>query len=653
MTIKQFMGIVFLSVLFSSSGSANEPSASAIHPEERNFIFNRHSTLNTSEDQSSEDVLDYVEELGTIIVSAKRGSSKRSRSAENVTVFTKEDIQTFPGRDLTEILSSMTSVDVQLNGQFGQASNLSINGSPSRQVLLMVDGIPFNTQLSGQANPTQISVESIERIELIKGASSSVWGSSLGGVINVITKDTGSSEKPEGTLASSFAEFSTTKNSLDLAGKVSDLGYYVSGSYFDTDGPFSASDTTTKKGFGKLSYPLGDAARLTGSFGYTGADARYGVTRSNTIVSQPNVARYGQMLLDTGTAEHKWSVAYKYNDQDLVTDTINASTGATTFSTVSKNAYQGVSFSNSVELFDDHLLVIGADGDWHRLKSNKFLNSGKSINMQAPYINYTLPWQQWDFIPGLRYDRNQQFGSQVSPSWGMVYHFHDRNDSLLRAKVSRAFNAPPLLWIFNHDPALFVGPNPDLKAERAFVYELGAETKLSQQVNVDLNLYRADVNDGIAAVFDSINSVFVQRNFRKFVRQGGELIFNYQPVDDLTLYGSGAFNDVVNASTKQIVRDQGIARQKFTFGATYENTYGYGVNLSGYYNRWSSSPSQQPNDRKPIFDMKLTKTFEHFRKDLSLETFLTIHNLTNSKYWSSITFPLAERYFEGGFKVRF
>ncbi|VAX37238.1 Outer membrane vitamin B12 receptor BtuB, partial [hydrothermal vent metagenome] len=122
----------------------------------------------------------------TIVVSATRIETPQKYLAENITVYTKEEIQKLPARDLSEILSYIPGVDVQLNGQFGQATSVSIYGSESRHVLLMVDGIPFNNQISGQANPTRIGVEHIERIEVIKGASSSAWGSSLGGVINVI-----------------------------------------------------------------------------------------------------------------------------------------------------------------------------------------------------------------------------------------------------------------------------------------------------------------------------------------------------------------------------------------------------------------------------------------------------------------------------------
>ena len=177
--------------------------------------------------------------------------------------------------------------------------------------------------------------------------------------------------------------------------------------------------------------------------------------------------------------------------------------------------------------------------------------------------------------------------------------------------------------------------------------------KLAGALGLDLSLYRANVNDGITLEFDEADFVFVQRNVSKIRRQGVELLLDYTLGEHVSLYGSGAFNDAENRDTKETVRDQGVARQHYTFGARYSDGQGWGANLYGYYNRWSSSPSHQANDRKPIFDLKLTKRFEEVKNEIDLELFFNIHNLTNSKYWADISFPLAERYFEGGFSIHF
>lgn len=587
----------------------------------------------------------------TVVVTASRVESRADRLAENTVVLTEGDIAALPARDLGELLAYVPGVDVQVGGQFGQATSVSVHGADSRHVLVMVDGIPFNTQLSGQANPARIPLEHIERVEVIKGASSSAWGSSLGGVVNVITKSAGDSVVPKGNFISSFAEFGTTKNSIDLSGRVARLGYFVTGSFLNTDGPLSETDVRETKSFMKMSYPLGDEGRLTGSFGYSGADVRYGVTPANRINAQPYQSRYGKMLLGADKDRFSFNLSYQYNDQDITTDIYNASTGARVSSTVSGNLYQGLSLNGVFYLPGDNRFVFGADFDWHTLKSNNYLDSAKGIGLQAPYANCALTWGRWDFTPGIRFDHSQRFGSQTSPSLGAVYHFKGAPRTRARAKISRAFNAPPLLWIYNEDAAWMVGPNPDLKAERSIVYELGLETRIRPSLGAELNVYRADVKDAIALTFR--DGAFIQDNFRKFRRQGAELLLDYEVNEDLTLSAGGAFNDAENRATGETVRDQGIARQSFSLGSRYKNKEGFGLYLTGYYHRWGSSPSLEPNDRKFIFDARLTQEIKNALKNVDLGFFLEIHNIANSKYWSSITFPQPGRYFEGGFSLKF
>jgi len=590
-------------------------------------------------------------ELEPVIVSATRIPTEQKGISGNASVFTAEDIEKMPARDLGEVLKYIPGVDIKVANQFGQSTSLSIQGSYSRHVLLMVDGIPFNTQLSGQANPTRIPVEHIQQIEVIKGASSSAWGSSLGGVINVITKDVGDTETPQGRLTSSFAEFSTTKNSLELSGRRSKLGYFVSGSYFETDGTRSISDVQETKTFTKLAYSLSEEATLTGSFGYSGANVRDGVKPNNRWNSNPYNSRYGRLTFEMDKDTSNSQISYKYNDQDITTDIYNATTGALVSSTVSNNVYHGLGLNHYFNVYEDDFLVLGADFDWYTLKSNNYLDTSKTISMQAPYMNYTKKLDHADITGGIRFDNNQRFGSQTSPSLGGVYHFGDEHHSSAQAKISRAFSAPPLLWIYNSDLSLLVGPSPDLKAERSTVYEMGFETELFSPLTMELDLFRADVKDAIALVFKG--GLFVQENFRKFRRQGASLRLNYELNDHFTFYGSGAFNDVENRATRETVRDQGIARQSFTLGTNYRNSHGFKLNLHGYYNRWSSAPSLEPNDRKFIFDTKMTQAFDNVRNNIDAEVFLNIYNLANSKYWSSITFPLPKRYFEGGFSLKF
>ena len=179
--------------------------------------------------------------LSPIIVSARRSQISPGELSENVVVLDR-DLVSLPAGNAAEAFKYVPGVDIDVQHGFGRATSVSIQGSDSRHVRLMIDGIPFNTQSSGQVNPSQFPIESIERIEIIKGSASHLWGSGMGGVINIVTKATGTRAVPEGSVSVSAAEFSTQKQSGELSGNYSGLGYYGMFSYLDSGGSGPVDD---------------------------------------------------------------------------------------------------------------------------------------------------------------------------------------------------------------------------------------------------------------------------------------------------------------------------------------------------------------------------------------------------------------------------
>ena len=592
-----------------------------------------------------------IMDLDKIVISAHRTETDLDDAVDNIDVYSEEFLEQLPADNLGEALHYLPGVDVLINGSFGQAKNLTIYGSQVRHVLVAIDGIPLNTQLSGQANLSRLPIGIIQRIEVIKGPASSAWGSSLGGVINVITKQAPKEDGLTGEFSASFAEHHTFKETLNLSGRSKKISYFFSGNHMISDGIKSKSRAEENKFYQKIRYDLTDDMSVTGSFGYTGAQISDGVNPNNRWYHLPYNTRFGKLQWDTLQDEQQWHAAYKYNDQDVTTDFYHATTDALLSSTVSHNVYQGLSLNGHRRINPQCLLVTGVDFDWHRLKSNNYLEEAKHVAMQSPYVNLFVEKGPWSFVPGLRYDNNNRFGEQVSPSFGMVYKSLTFPDLSIQTKVSRAFNAPPLLWIYNEDLAWLVAPNPDLKAERGLVYEIGIDKALTDKLDVKLNFYRADIKDAIAVTFNG--TAFQSENFKKFRRQGVELIWAYDFSDEWRIFGSGAFNDVENRQTKETVRDSSIARQSYQIGVNYQYQEEWFVYLSGFYKRWSSAASLEPNDRKIILDLSVKKKIKNIFKENDLDVFLNIHNITNSKYWASINNPLPGRYFEGGCTVSF
>ncbi len=318
--------------------------------------------------------------LAPIVISASRSPILESQVADDVEVFTSEDLQALPARNLAEALNYMPGVDIQNGGPFGQVTAVSIQGSDSRQVLVMVDGIPFNTQLSGQANLSEIPIDDIQRVEVIKGGASSVWGPSLGGVINVITKSPGTDTQLHGNFTTSFAQFDTTQNSLSLNDKIGNLGISSFGSYLNAHGNLADSRTQEIKNFTKLNYDFNQTTSVTASFGYSGAHLLYGPTPGDypSLINQPYVSRYGQIQFKVDKSDNVLTAAYKYNDQSVTYSTYDYTLGQNDSPPmISRDLYQGLSVNDVYKFSADQILTTGMDADWHVLKSSNYLTESE------------------------------------------------------------------------------------------------------------------------------------------------------------------------------------------------------------------------------------------------------------------------------------
>ncbi|MEW5894321.1 MAG: TonB-dependent receptor [Candidatus Omnitrophota bacterium] len=607
------------------------------------------SSNNSFADGSGDETTLQEFSLGRIIVSATRSEIEAFKLAEDVTVYDARQIQKLPARNAADALFYFPGVDIEARDRLGQTSDVNIRGSKSRHVLVMVDDIPFNTQLSGQANLSKIPIENVQRIEVIKGASSSAWGSSLGGVINVITEDPGKSEKIHGELENSVAKFGTFKNSLKIKGRAGEAGYLMMVSRFSSEGFHPDANVQEEKIYSKVKHPLGDQADLTTSFGYSAADVSSGVLSNNRLYDTPYRARYGKVGLDINKPGHNIGLAYKFNDQDTTSDTYNGTTRQIVTASTNSNLYQGISLNDRVS-FEDDILTFGGDLERHKFKSSNYLDMAESIDMQAFYANYLFNVNQWHITPGVRYDHNNRFGDQASPSLGVVYEFGDPYQTKVRAKAARAFNAPPLMWIYNEDPAFLVAPNPDLEAERGMSYEAGVNSTINK-LGLDLSVYRVDVKSALQTVFDSDIGRFIVRNLEQVRRMGVETKMIYELNSRWSFYASAAYNHTIDKNTGEELHGSGMAKQNLRFGCLYEYQE-WQIHLLSYYNRWNMSYSDRPNDKKPLFDLHIAREIYN-EKDIISSFFVNIYNLADSAYWHNVIYPYPGRYFEAGLQVRF
>lgn len=136
------------------------------------------------------------------------------------------------------------------------------------------------------------------------------------------------------------------------------------------------------------------------------------------------------------------------------------------------------------------------------------------------------------------------------------------------------------------------------------------------------------------------------RNFKRFRRTGFEINSQWELFNGFKIYPSFTLNSIEDRTLGESVKGGGRPKRRFNLLFEYKNKYGFMLYLYTYYVYWNEPASSNPNDKKPIFDLRLKKRFKKF------SLFLNAFNLTNSKYRRDYYFPIPERYFEGGFSVR-
>ncbi|MFA5100732.1 MAG: TonB-dependent receptor plug domain-containing protein, partial [Candidatus Omnitrophota bacterium] len=328
--------------------------------------------------------------LERITVTGNRSQGTVYEVADNVIVIDQSELAQMAARNAGEALSYIPGVDILPRSGFGQANSISIQGSDPRQVRFMIDGIPLNSQSSGQVNPSMLPLDNIKRIEIVKGASSSLWGSGLGGVVNIITKDAGTTLVPSGSITSSIAEFHTKTDNAQVSGKAGKLGYYLFSGYMESGGTGIKNDVLEKKGFGKLTYDLDDLGKLNALFGYSGADVNSGEFPDGSWQAQPYRSSYGKIGWEGNAGPADIKLDLKHSRQEVVTRSYLSIADEDPAFLIRTNDYlYQASLSMAAHPREKDILVIGGDFDWDILKSDVYLSEAERVSLQAPFINYT------------------------------------------------------------------------------------------------------------------------------------------------------------------------------------------------------------------------------------------------------------------------
>jgi len=607
-----------------------------------------------------------------LVVSPTRHPKPISHIAENITVVTAREIEEMNAHTVAEVLNRIPGLFINFSqgiGSFGSTSLTHIQGSDQRHVLVMVDGISWNFLASGAAETNSIPVGIIERIEVIKGPASSAWGSSLGGVINIITKQAGTAKRPSGSVSASYGEERTQDYGAEVSGLAGPVGYYVFGGRQYSDGLMPSRNFDNHSVYSKFHIPLSDEVDIGLSMGYSDPEIGLGDFPSADITQKGE----SRTFFTTGSIDASLTgdlslnlSFYRFQQKSvLMNDALGLGMSGSPGELYLDTTYDEGKTGGSGKLVWAHGMntaVLGMDvekGDLDQtLHAGTMLQSmglpertftHPDIEKWALYANDTMVMDRWSITPGIRYDHNSITGSFTSPSLGITYRLGE--ETIARASAARGFAIPPLSW--TSGGSLFLDPNPDLEPEKVNSYQAGVESAAFRYLWVKGTVFRHELED--ALIIESsgggppaLNDIYVNRGDIR--RQGLELEAETIPIYNASFMAGFSYVDLEPP-------DERGSDEMYSYNIGVKYYWeSFRAQLFGRYVDWGFddiSKAQWDSDYNDfIWDFNLGKRI-YSNKTVDAELFLTGHNIFNGSQYTFGDIKNPKRWVEAGIRVGF
>jgi len=441
--------------------------------------------------------------LEEIIVAANRLEQSRSSVLAATTVIDKETIRQSQAQNLAGLLAGVPGMQFSPSGGQGAQTSLFMRGTESDHTLILVDGVQMTTN-SGPAGRLEfIPLDQIERIEIVRGPRSSVYGSeAIGGVVNIITKPN-IQEDFSGSVKLMVGTENSSNANMGLQGRVGKSTLSLNASRRETDGiDNSVRGSSDDDGYENDSFSLSFSHQFSELFSV-----------SSTYSSFDAQADYDDGVVNTDSQQFSTTVSASFTEQwnsKLILEQFeedNADAGAFGL-TNSSSENKKLSWQNTYRFDASNLLSFGIDHQEQELRYASFgaLQTDTSRDNNGVYAVYIRETGPLDFTLSLRNDDNERFGNH---STGSIAIGSDFGESV-RAWVSygTAFKAPNLIDLYVNFPSFFFFANPNLKPETAESVELSLQAE-ALGATWQFNVFRNDIDDLIStdATFTSLANI--------------------------------------------------------------------------------------------------------------------------------------------------
>jgi len=637
-------------------------------------------------------------QMDEVVVTATREEDVIKRVPRNVTVITAEDIAQAPGNNVVDLLAREANLNLQSYSGHDKNAGIDIRGMGATfvsNVIVLVDGFRLNPPDLAGPDYSSIPIDQIERIEIVRGAGSVLYGDgAVGGVVNIITKK-GAPER-ETSIYTAYGSYETYDTRAATRGQVGDLRYSISSSYYDTDG-YRDNNAFRKKDVGThFDTDLSDVMTLM--LGYSYHDDKIGLPGPVPAADNRSSRRKDTLYPDdfSETTEHRltagtsldfdqwgqWDLQLTYRDRDnpyILGYNPLLSKSEQTDEITEDSLQSNLVYRNTFDLFGrDQRFICGVDffyTDYLReearaskknrdmTKTEGFLQT--EISLPGDVIlsgGFRKSYYEGDF----RDDSYEDFYTTPPPPPPIIppqylYSAWVRGDSETQRWTNEAWDVG-LTWLLNEDTSLFASaaqsyriPNvdeltlaaDDLRPQEGHHFDVGLRTRIAEWMECTLTLFWIRIKDEIYYGEDPGPPVTqLNRNYdEKTRRRGIEVDLKAYPTTSVYLWGNFSYVDAEFEGSGDTIPL--VPEAKGSVGLEYALLDPLTLALTGTFVGTRYDGNDQSNDQYDklpayeVFDAKLSYQY----KDVKL--FCGLNNIFDEKYttvsYSEFIYPMPGR----------
>jgi vitamin B12 transporter len=525
-----------------------------------------------------------TEENDAIVVTASGFEQPAQEVGQAISVIDGDTLSRLQIISISDALVVVPGVRVAKAGAVGQQASVFIRGANSSQTLVLIDGVRINdaSAPNGQFDFGSLLTGNINRVEVLRGPNSVIWGSqALGGVIN-ISNALPSDDAIAVTARGEYGYHDTALLNANISARAGKVSGSVGGGYFRTDGISAISGGTEKDGYrnasanARLKIDLSDAITIDLRGYYNDADGAYDDSGPNSPPEFRNKQFLGYAGLNASLLGGKFVNRLSYSRTDIDRDGTHPNPAS--FSNFSAKALiDRFEYQGRLDLIEAATLIFGAEHE--RTKAETFFPAGGGTAPDEGSSKVTSAYAQAIVRPlagltvtgGVRHDDFTNYGTATTFGANFVYT-PNGGKTLFRGTYAEGFRAPTLV------EAIFPFGNPDLKPETAQSFDLGVEQKaLDGRLVAGATWFQRTSDNLIEFSFVSFQS----ENIARARSRGVELTLAAKPTDTLTISAQYSLTDAKNRSSGSNFGKQLARRAKHSASLSVDWTSPWKIALGG------------------------------------------------------------------------